>query len=326
MITEILTMNLFFIMSIFLGGVILTLSMSGFIGNININSGDGNVNISGVNAENEQIDQATEEIDIEETIGLLIENNLGSVNVSGHDQRKVLLTKTLYVPKATPEEERNKVKETFNGQLLISQGELVELKVPRMTVLSALGVKVDLEILVPKMFSLNHKPGNNDITIEDINGAINIQNNVGDIKLSNLPGELTVHSNSSTITGYELGNLNSISVNAGNISLAAIAIQKKDAKIQVNAGDIEADIAAINPDANCSAKVQSGDVLLSVNRELNATLDIKSNMGEVSLDPELKVISGGKTFMGHAVVAQLNEDGGKIDVSSMTGKIKVILK
>jgi hypothetical protein len=302
------------------------LSVFGFIGNININSGDGNVNISGQNIDYQEQDSVDESIDASGASGININNPVGSVNLSVTGEDKVLVTKKLFLPNATPEEEKKQLKQAFKSSFLAKNANAVDLVIPKMVVLGGLSARVDLDIKVPERFNLKQLPGTNDISIESISGKVELENNAGKINLANLSGEVYASSNSGALTGNKLTNPVSITVNAGNISFGSLSLKSKDAKIKANAGGVEVDIDQVAPDARCKVEVNSGDILISINRQANVTIEAKSNMGDVVLDPDIKVISGGKNFMGASYTAQVNNGGGNILASSATGMIKIILK
>lgn len=307
-------------------GIVFVITMSGFIGNININSGGGNVNISGANAEMEQIDETTESIDPAGASGLLVTNPVGDVKVKVSNDGKVSVVKKLNVPKATPENERINVKESFRQSFLKQNGPVVELYVPRMPVLGAMSASVDLEISAPKAFGLKHNAGVNDITVEDLEGNIEVQNNAGNINLMRLPGSLTAHTNSGNIKLHDLKKPVSISANAGNIAASSLSLPSGNVNITSHVGSIEMEVVAVDPAANCQIKSNTGEASLIVNRDVNLSLEASTNMGQLNVDPNINVTSRGPSFMGGSVSAVVNNPGGKINVSSNTGAVTVKLK
>lgn len=326
MIADVMFFDTFSIFSITLIGALVVLSVCGFIGNININSGDGSVNISGVDAQMDFVADSTEKLNTEDASELIINNPVGNVNVVAGDPGVILLVKKLYLPKATPEEEKKRTKDIFAKEVLKKNGGKVEVTVPNMPVMGIMSAKVDLDITVPVAFSLSQVAGVNDICIEDLEGRVELQNNVGNINVKRLKGVVIVHTNSGSITAHELKKVSSLTANAGNISASMLDIPEGSVNIVSHVGNIELDINNVSSEANCQVKSNTGNATVLINREASATIEAVTNMGKLDVDPNIQIVSKGQSFMGGSVVAMVNKQGGKINVSSNTGAISLKLK
>lgn len=326
MLTEFMFFDFHNIAPVFFVGVFLTLSVLGYIGNININSDGGNVSINGADAEMEVIKELTEKVDAKDLSSLVLSNPVGDVSVKPSEDTSVCLKKILKVPKATSEEERKRVLESFNADFINKNSDNIEVVVPHMSVMGVMSVAVDLELVVPKSFSIKHNAGVNGITVEDMNGSISLQNNVGNVKLARLSGPVSVHTNSGSITAMDLLEPRSLTANAGNIIISSFDIPEGDSNISSQVGKVELDIKSVANTANCTVKSSTGSVLLVINRDANVSLDVSTSMGKLDIDPAINSVQKGQSFMGGAITARINHPGGSLSAVSNTGSVTVKLK
>lgn len=298
----------------------------GFIGNININSDGGNINISGVDAEMVFVEEAVESVDAAGASGLAVVNPVGNVSVKATEGSKVDLVKKLYLPKACTEDEKTRIREIFQQAVLGLAGDVVEIKVPQIPVLNVMSARVDLEIQAPKQLGFQQAPGVNDIKLDGLEGDVKLQNNVGNLELMNLAGKLQVHTNSGTIKGHMLKNILSVTANAGSIALSSLEIPAGEVKIISQVGNVEVDINQVDPAALCEVKSNTGSASALFARDINVTLEAKTSMGQLDVDPNITVTTRGNAFMGGAISGVINQSGGKVSVSSNTGQVSVKLK
>lgn len=326
MITELLSLNSILFTVIIIISIAYILSLFGYIGNLNINSGGGNINISGSDIENELIAEAKESVEVDGVNIFVVNNPLGNVEIKPTAENKVSVTKKLYLPKSTPDEEKKRIRETFDQNLLKKNEAEIEISIPKMVVFSVLTVRIDLEITVPRTFNVKQLPGVNDITLEDIEGDVELENNVGNISLKRLKGNLVVNTNSGSIMGHDLKKITSLTTSAGNIAVSSVGIKDGDVKIVSQVGNVEVDINEIATNANCQIKSSTGEVSIMIDRQLKASLDASTDMGKLDVDPNIKVIAQKPSFMGGAIEAVVNEPGGKLKINSNTGGVKISLK
>jgi len=307
-------------------GMILALSIFGYIGNININSDGGNVNINGANVEMEVIKELTEKIDGDGASSLSITNPVGDVSIKPSEDSFIIMKEVLKVPKSTSDDEKKQLLESFSNDYIKKSSDNVDVLVPRMSVMGVMSVTVDLELMVPKHFSVKHNPGVNSISVEEMDGSVNLQNNVGNINLARLGGPVNVHTNSGTINAMDLKEPRSLTVNAGNIIISSFDLPDGDLNIVSQVGKVELDIKSVASSANCVVKSSTGSVLLVIDRSLNVSLDVSTSMGRLDIDPAIQSVQKGQSFMGGAITATINHPGGKLSASSNTGSIVVKLK
>lgn len=298
----------------------------GFIGNVNINSDGGNINISGVDAEMEFVEEALEKVDAGSSNCVSVANPVGNVCVQAEDASSVSLIKKLYLPKACDDAERDKACELFKQAVLSVNGDIVEIKVPQIQVLQMMSARIDLEIKSPKAISYQQAPGVNDIKIDGLAGDIKLQNNVGNIDLLNLTGKLLVHTNSGTVKGHMLTNIESVTANAGNISMSSLEIPSGVVKIVSQVGNVEVDINKVEAGADCEVKSNTGSLAAMFARDVNVSLQASTSMGQLDVDENISVTSKGSGFMGGSIAGVINQAGGKVSLSSNTGKVSVKLK
>ncbi|MGD9580599.1 MAG: hypothetical protein AB7V50_04445 [Vampirovibrionia bacterium] len=310
---------------LFLGTVVAS-SVFGFIGNININSGGGNVNINGSEAEMEIIKEQSEEISAEGLKNLLITNPVGDVSISSTNESVVKVKKVLKVPKATSEEERKSLVANFEKTIFVKNDTNLDITVPHMSVMGVMSVSVDLVIMLPASINVKQNAGVNNITVENLNGAVELQNNVGNIKLSSLSGPVNVHTNSGSINASGLKEPRSITANAGNILLSSFDIPDGNLNIVSQVGKIELDVISVAKSSNCVIKSSTGTVLLVIDRSAAFSLEASTCMGKLDIDPAINAVQKGQSFMGGAVTAEVNGSGGKISAMSNTGSVTVTLK
>lgn len=326
MLTEFMFFDLHNIAPVFFVGVFLTLSVLGYIGNININSDGGNVNINGVNAEMEVIKELTEKVDVKDFSSLAITNPVGDVSVKPSEDNYIIMKKILKAPKATSEEDKKRVLESFSADFINKNSGNIDIVVPHMSVMGVMSVAVDLELSVPKSFNIKHNAGVNGITVEDMNGSISLQNNVGNVRLTRLSGPVSVHTNSGSITAMDLLKPRSLTANAGNIVVSSFDVPDGDSNIASQVGKVELDIKSVANTANCTVKSSTGSVLLVINREANVSLDVSTSMGKLDIDPAINSVQKGQSFMGGAITARINHPGGFLSAVSNTGSVTVKLK
>lgn len=326
MITDFSFFDLHNFSSVLLIGVALTLSILGYIGNININSDGGSVNINGANVEMETIKELTEKVDGDGASSLSITNPVGDVSIKPSEDSFITLKKVLKVPKSTSDDEKSQLLESFSKNYIKKSSDNADVLVPHMSVMGVMSVTVDLELMVPKHFSVKHNPGVNSISVEEIDGSVVLQNNVGNINLARLGGPVNAHTNSGSINAMDLKEPRSITVNAGNIMISSFDLPDGDLNIVSQVGKVELDIKAVAPSSNCVVKSSTGSVLLVIDRSLNVSLDVSTSMGSLDIDPAIQSVQKGQSFMGGAITATINHPGGKLSASSNTGSIVVKLK
>lgn len=326
MFMELLLFNSFTVTMTMIIGLVFILSMFGFIGNINISSGDGNINISGTDVENELIEEKEEVIDAADINKLVLENPLGNVKVHVIEEPKIKVIKKLYLPKTVQEEEKNRIKGTFNQPFLKKNANTAELTVPKMAVMSIMTVKVDMDIMLPAQVALKHLAGVNDIDVDGVSNDVDLTNNVGNMNLKNLSGKLIVHTNSGNIIGNNIKNPVSITANAGDIRLKAVDIKKTTEKLHSNVGKVEVDVESVEEGANCKIDSNTGEVLVLINYNENVSLEASTNVGQLDVDSRIDIISKGSGFMGGSIVGVINKPGGKLCINSSTGKVEVKIR
>lgn len=322
MFTNIFFFDPFLIISVSL----VVLSVSAFIANLNISSDDENINVSCLNFKNILIDEAKEEIETSNSSILNINNPIGDIKVTTNSDKKLYLVKKLYAPASLTEMEKVELKANFKEKTLSKEGDTIKLMVPKMITMDALLINVDLEISVPKDFNVIQEPGVNYLEIKNLDGDLDISNNVGNLDLLNIGGSTKIKCNSSSVKAENIQDLAYLVVNAGNVFVKNTKVASRESEIIVNAGNIEMDIDDIQAGSECNIEAGAGDVIITLNKESNVSLSAAANIGFVNIDPNITIVSADKQFMGASIKANVNNPDGKLLINSNTGNIKIKLR
>lgn len=307
-------------------GVFVILSVSGFIGNLNINSGDSSVNINGTDVKTIFIDEVEEDIDPLKALSLNIFNPVGDIKITTNTEKKLHLVKRLYVSESVTEMEKSELKSIFKEKVLFFDGNVIRLQVPKLATMSVLSVRVDLEICIPKDFNVIQDPGVNDLSVQDLDGSLDVSHNVGNIALMNVAGTTKIKSNSSSVIAENLSDLAYLVVNAGNIAVKSVKVSSSESVINVNAGNIDLDIDEIHKLCECNVEAGAGEIFITINKNANLSLKAISNIGNVDIGSGIIVVSEEKRFMGTSIMAKVNNPEGSLLINSNTGNINIKLR
>jgi len=201
----------------------------------------------------------------------------GSISVQGYDGGEVLIS---YINKTTNKYEnttRNGLKRIPNTSIGLEARERNnEVKVD----VSAMSKTVDLEIRVPREFSLKLSTVNNgDISVENINGQHEISNVNGDVNLSNIRGSALV----STVNGDISVSFSELDENSpmsyttvnGDIDFSVPASAAFDVKIKSEWGDIFSDFEfeIKRGNSNKQTSRDSGTYKVTVDKWINGSIN-----------------------------------------------------
>lgn len=300
-------------------------SLFGFIGNININSDGNNINISGVDAAKELVNEQYETIDAYGVNEIKISNPVGEIKVLAGNDDKVAVVRKLYLPKATPDDEKSKIIDIFKQSVFSKHEDLIELTIPKMTVMEVITATADLEISVPVHYAVVVQPGVNHVGIEEIDGNVDVTNLVGNTDLKDLTGKVNAHSNSGNINLSNVKHIAKIESNVGDIIIKSSNLSEGNIEIHANTGRIDAEFQEVYPTTNARLTVNTGDMSVSLAKDSNANINLQTNMGQVFVDPAVKIVAENKEFMGGSIDAILNNGGGKLKLESNMGKLQVKL-
>jgi hypothetical protein len=326
MFIDLFILNIPVIMVSFIVFVAGVLSLCGFIGNVNINSGDGNVSITGADIANEFAGESVDRLDSGNANSIKVSNPVGNVVIKASDSSEVVVNKKLFIPKVVSEEEKSAILKVFTETSLTIIDDVVNLDIPRISIMNMVSAKVDIDVSLPKQLNYKQLSGVNNTEISNIIGSVDLDTNAGNVKLSSLVGNISVNINSGNFYGVELKAIKSVNVNAGNLSLSKLSVPSGSVKIFSQVGNVEVDIDDVSPDADCKIESNTGELLVMINREANAKINASTSMGKLNIDSDIKIISKEDGFMGGSMVGSINNGGGTISLSSNMGSVKVGIK
>jgi DUF4097 and DUF4098 domain-containing protein YvlB len=217
-------------------------------------------------------------------------------------------------------------------QLVIEESDhYVLVKQPDMTGLSA-DVSIQLNAATP----IEIKSEASDIHVSGTGSGVRIQSRSGDIHLSGLNGVIEIHADSGDLF---VGDSDTPSLTIENKS-GDVTI--RDVRGNINARTASGDVSAEDVQAKViSLETVAGDILLSFANAASGTYNVRTVSGDANVqlpvDADLRVglstVRGDVTCdielsdanrAGHRHTGRLGAGTGSLDVSAMTGDIRVI--
>jgi hypothetical protein len=293
-----------------------------FLGNFTTNSPFDTRNIA-----SEVEESKTLEVDTTKPLVLKVVDAAGEVTVTGAEVEavEVRVVKTAYdSTQARADEEVKSIKYSIQ-----QTGNTITLtyQLPKSMNFSNNVNTVDFIVTVPNKTKVDVDTSLGDVSVEDIEGAVVVQNDFGEARVFNITGTVSVSSNGGTVTGT------SIKAGTGDIELrsefGSLTLEKasgRDITLDTNSGAI--DLNEVRATNTLIANTDFGDVTFE-NGSADS-LSIETNGGSVSLlklniKQEIKVQDQfGNIKLNQALASSydLHTNSGTITVDSAEGHLK----
>ena len=178
-------------------------------------------------------------------------------------------------------------------------------------------LNVGLELTVPRRFNLNLSTAGGDVSVERIQGKIDIGTSGGDLNLSKIQGPVQAHTSGGDILAADCTGKLQIQTSGGDIQIKNFAGSM--IRAETSGGDVSLDLAG-QPQTNCLLRTSGGSVTARLPETIAIYLDANTSGGEVSV--EIPVRTEGKhsgsvlrgTINGGGPVLSLQTSGGDIEV------------
>jgi DUF4097 and DUF4098 domain-containing protein YvlB len=174
------------------------------------------------------------------------------------------------------------------------------------------------------------------VTTSGTRGELDIDVGSGAVQVTKQTGELEVNTGSGAVTASEIRG-ESISIRTGSGEVSATNLRSNQLEIDTGSGNIEVTgltspqvalqtgSGSVNADLsgevwNVNVQTGSGDVTLKVPPTLAAEVDIETSSGDIETDFEVAVTRHARDHM----TGRIGEGGGKIDVETGSGSIKLV--
>ncbi|MDX2066344.1 MAG: DUF4097 family beta strand repeat-containing protein [Fimbriimonadaceae bacterium] len=259
---------------------------------------------------------------------LRIENVAGSIKITGGRPLGTVKC-AAQVRGASLDDAKDKI---ARYQLVVEESDhYVLIKQPEMT-----GLTADLQIELNSATPIEIKSEASEIEIIGTGSGVRIHSRSGDIHLEGLNGVIEIHADSGDISvvNAETPSL-SIENKSGDVSVSAVRgnVNARTASGDVSAEDVRAKVISLETvagdirlqlrgDANGTYNVRtvSGDA----NVELPLSADLRVGLSTVRGDVVCDIELGDANRTGHRHTGKLGNGMGSLDVSAMTGDIRVL--
>ncbi|MEO8089546.1 MAG: DUF4097 family beta strand repeat-containing protein [Gemmatimonadales bacterium] len=160
--------------------------------------------------------------------------------------------------------------------------------------------------------------GSGPVQVTQSRGDLSVDTGSGGVTVSDVRGEqISIETGSGDVSATNLNSKElSISTGSGNIEVTSLTAPQ--VALETGSGSVTADLSG----EIWSVKVEtgSGDVTLKVPPTLAAEVDIETSSGDIETDFEVAVTRHARDHM----TGRIGEGGGKIDIESGSGGIKLV--
>jgi hypothetical protein len=240
----------------------------------------------------------------------------GSIEVTGWDQPEVVIDIRKQGPSAQALEEIE-VRVAQDGDRI--SVEVVEPKGSRGLSFGP-GRSVSLVVSVPRQAVLTARSGDGAVTIERVEGRVDVNTGDGSVRGAGLSGELKMRTGDGSVTLDDVKGQVEIQTGDGSISVNGAL-----SRLQARTGDGAVTVrAAVGSTTAGEWDITTGDgsITLEVPPGFNATLDARTGDGRVSADGVgLTVTEQGENR--RALKGQLGSGGGLVRLRSGDGSIRI---
>jgi len=291
------------------------------------------------------------EIPVGENPTLFLSNVSGKVTIRSHSLEKVIVD-ALKVVKTESSEKAEEVAEKLKIEIE-KDGEEVSIRTeyPKGRLLRKVSAWVNYQISVPSDTRLNVKTTSADVQIEgiaekvrvstvsgdlqaeNVSGVVDFSSVSGDVFLTDIQADLVLEGTSSDIELEQVKGQIRIGCVSGDVGLSGT---EGDVEISTTSGDIEVDQSQgrldlysisgdvqvktrIKPEFEYSIETTSGDILLYLPEDSDATLECETQSGSIRAQIPLNLLSTSRNLLR----GELGSGGVRINLSSVSGDIKV---
>lgn len=195
------------------------------------------------------------------------------------------------------------------------------------------GFFMKFEIFVPDSFNTNIRTSGGIITMDTLNGDIELKTSGGDITLTDIMGRVRAKTSGGVITGNNISGETRASTSGGDINYSnftgdvnvstsggTVNLSGKDSRInaETSGGDINLSYSGINKGINLDTS--GGTITIRVPADFNAGLKLKTSGG--TIDCALKVNRPGKVTSSR-LEGDLNDGGNILKAHTSGGDIRI---
>ncbi len=222
----------------------------------------------------------------------------GWITVNGSDIADCNVTATIIV-RADSDENARRIAEQTN--LKLEQfGDKLTLKVEKPLLMMNQSVDIRLNALVQKNCDLELGTDDGDITIENVNGRINIKTDDGKVTLSQISGEIKVRGNDDSIKVQEV--------------IGDVDLQTDDGKITVEYSE---DAGGV-----CNVLLVTDDGAIDFTAPANFSADVKVSTDDGSINTALPIKIMGKIGKS-GIRGTIGTGEGKLYIKTDDGSIRI---
>ena len=192
---------------------------------------------------------------------------------------------------------------------------------------------VDFEILVPRECSVSISNNLGNIKMTDLVGTVTIRSSASDIDLNSIEGNVTINNAGGRTTGNMIFGEVVIDQPMGSINLeyieGDIRLKSNSASVNIVQERGSLDLSTTTGDVkikshvytgrDCFVTTESGNINLSLPQSLSGTLELKSDLGNIKTQMPVVIESVSK----ERLIGNLGAGGVRITLSSNTGDVTV---
>lgn len=241
---------------------------------------------------------------------LAVSTNDGEVNVTGADQKQIVVKVSTWGWKIGPSDVD--IEESQNGDNVT-----INVKAPRWSMgWGHKGLKVDL--VVPRDLDAEIRTDDGNVAIQNAGGNLRVASGDGNITANSLRGNVQIRSGDGNITGQDFDGSLEAQTGDGNMT-----VRGRFDMVHVKSGDGNVEVDAANGSKIATRwEILSGDGRIEVRlpENLQADLDARTGDGEITLGIPVQVVG---SISRSSVHGKLNSGGGEIAIRSGDGSIHV---
>jgi lia operon protein LiaG len=162
--------------------------------------------------------------------------------------------------------------------------------------------------------------GSGAVQVRQARGDLSVDTGAGAVAVSDIRGEsVSIETGSGDVTASDL-RTNQLSIETGSGEIQVANLTAPQVSLETGSGSVTADLSG---DLwNVNVETGSGDVTLKVPPTLAAEVDIETSSGNIETDFEVAVTRHARDHL----TGRIGEGGGKIDIETGSGGIKLVKK
>ncbi len=198
-------------------------------------------------------------------------------------------------------------------------------------------ISIDYEIEVPADTSLRTHSGSGDQTVEGLRATVNLESGSGDMRLTDLQGDVHTHTGSGNVTARGLSGPFDADAGSGDIRLEAKSagdtrIHTGSGNIQIRGvkGGLRAEAGSGDIDAEGSVtdawEIRTGSGNVEIHLAGNSGFDLEASTGSGRLvvdRPVTMTMQGDLDRSHHAISGRVNNGGPRLLVHTGSGDVHI---